>query len=87
MHPSFVGSTPPEALADHMAANPDPDRYIERILIELVSRAAADPTCDIEKMERLLAMHERMQAKTAKAAFNAGMAQMQCEMSSGHAAR
>ncbi|WP_438301649.1 hypothetical protein [Pseudomonas sp. NMS19W] len=26
----------PEALADHMAANPDPDRYIEKILIELV---------------------------------------------------
>jgi len=28
----------PGALADHMAANPDPDRYIERILIELVRR-------------------------------------------------
>jgi hypothetical protein len=28
----------PEALADHMAANPDPDRYIEKILIELVRR-------------------------------------------------
>ncbi|UWF46912.1 hypothetical protein NYP20_16305 [Pseudomonas sp. N3-W] len=29
----------PEALADHMAATPDPDRYIEKILIELVRRA------------------------------------------------
>jgi hypothetical protein len=28
----------PEALADHMAAQPDPDRYIEKILIELVCR-------------------------------------------------
>ncbi len=28
----------PEALADHMAATPDPDRYIEKILIELVRR-------------------------------------------------
>jgi len=28
----------PEALADHMATNPDPDRYIEKILIELVRR-------------------------------------------------
>lgn len=28
----------PEALADHMAANPDPDRCIEKILIELVRR-------------------------------------------------
>lgn len=49
-------------------------------IMAVISRAAADPTCDIEKMERLLAMHERMQAKTAEAAFNAGMAQMQCEI-------
>lgn len=28
----------PEVLADHMAANPDPDRYIEKILIELIRR-------------------------------------------------
>ncbi|MDD1966147.1 ERF family protein [Pseudomonas putida] len=49
-------------------------------IMAVISRAAADPTCDIEKMERLLAMHERMQAKTAEAAFNAAMAQMQCEI-------
>lgn len=28
----------PEALTDYMAANPDPDRYIEKILIELIRR-------------------------------------------------
>lgn len=28
----------PEALADYMAANPAPDRYIEKILIELIRR-------------------------------------------------
>lgn len=28
----------PEALANHMAATPDPDRYIEKILIELIRR-------------------------------------------------
>lgn len=49
-------------------------------IMAVISRAAADPTCDIEKMERLLAMHERMQAKTAEQAFNAAMAQMQCEI-------
>lgn len=49
-------------------------------ILAVISRAAADPTCDIEKMERLLAMHERMQAKTAEAAFNAAMADMQCEI-------
>jgi hypothetical protein len=49
-------------------------------IMAVISRAAADPTCDIEKMERLLAMHERMQDKAAEQAFNAAMAQMQCEI-------
>ncbi|KGU87238.1 ERF family protein [Pseudomonas mediterranea] len=49
-------------------------------IMAVISRAAADPSCDIEKMERLLAMHERMQAKTAEQAFNAAMAEMQCEI-------
>lgn len=49
-------------------------------IMAVISRAAADPSCDIDKMERLLQMHERMQAKSAEAAFNAAMAQMQCEM-------
>ncbi|MND48397.1 ERF superfamily protein [compost metagenome] len=58
-------------------ASPGP---VDNSIMAVISRAAADPTCDIEKMERLLAMHERMQAKTAEAAFNTGMAQMQCEI-------
>lgn len=49
-------------------------------ILAVISRAATDPTCDIEKMERLMAMHERMQAKNAEQAFNAAMAQMQCEI-------
>lgn len=53
---------------------------VDNSIMAVISRAAADPTCDIEKMERLLAMHERMQAKDSEAAFNAGMAQMQCEI-------
>jgi len=49
-------------------------------IMAVISRAAADPSCDIDKMERLLQMHERMQAKDAEQAFNAGMAQMQCDI-------
>ncbi len=49
-------------------------------IMAVISRAAADPSCDIDKMERLLQMHERMQAKEAESAFNAAMAQMQCQM-------
>lgn len=59
-----------QAVAQHQADNS---------IMAVISRAAADPTCDIEKMERLMAMHERMQDKAAEAAFNAAMAQMQCE--------
>jgi len=46
-------------------------------ILSVIQRAAADPQCDIEKMERLLQMHERMQARQAEAAFNAAMAHMQ----------
>lgn len=49
-------------------------------IMAVISRAAADPSCDIDKMERLLQMHERMEAKGAEQAFNAAMARMQCEM-------
>ena len=48
-------------------------------LLAVISRAAADPQCDIEKMERLLAMHERMGAKQAEQAFNEAMNAAQAE--------
>lgn len=51
-------------------------------ILQVIQRAAADPQCDIEKMERLMAMHERMQAVSASAAFNTAMAEMQCELPS-----
>ena len=49
-------------------------------ILQVIQRAAADPQCDIEKMERLMAMHERMQAKNAEQAFNEAMASMQCDI-------
>ncbi len=52
----------------------------EGAMLDFIQRAAADPTVDIEKLERLIVLSERMQAKTAEASFNAAMAQMQCEM-------
>ncbi|WP_440466920.1 ERF family protein [Pseudomonas sp. YH-1] len=51
-------------------------------ILQVIQRAAADPACDIEKMERLMAMHERMQARGAEAEFNASMASMQSELPS-----
>lgn len=49
-------------------------------ILSVIQRAAADPQCDIEKMERLMAMHERMQAKTAETDFNAALSRVQGEM-------
>lgn len=51
-------------------------------ILSVIQRAAADPQCDIEKMERLMAMHERMQSRNAETAFNAAMAEMQIELPS-----
>lgn len=49
-------------------------------LIQVIERAATNPAVDIEKMERLLAMAERLNAKQAEAAFNSAMTQCQSEM-------
>lgn len=49
-------------------------------LVAVIERAARDPSIDIEKMERLLAMQERIFAREAKANFNAAMSVCQAEM-------
>lgn len=49
-------------------------------LMTAVARAASDPTVDVEKMERLFAMHERMEARQAEVAFNAAMSRVQAAM-------
>lgn len=54
----------------------------ETNIMAVISRAAADPACDIDKLERLMAMHERMQARDAEAEFNAAMAAMQSDIPS-----
>lgn len=49
-------------------------------LISMIERAAKDPSVDIEKMERLFQMHERVLMRNAEAAFNASMACAQAEL-------
>lgn len=46
-------------------------------LITAIARAASDPNADIDKMERLMAMHERMEARAARLAYDADFAAMQ----------
>lgn len=42
---------------------------IEGGILDVIGRAARDPSVDIDKMERLLAMQERVMERNAKAAF------------------
>jgi hypothetical protein len=46
-------------------------------LMEVISRAAADPNTDVDKLERLMGMYERITAQKAKAAFTSALADLQ----------
>lgn len=50
---------------------------VEASLLEVIAKAARDPSVDMDKMERLLAMQERVQARGAEIAFASAMAEMQ----------
>jgi hypothetical protein len=46
-------------------------------LLDIISRAAADPATDVDKLERLMALYERQTAREAHAAYTAALAEMQ----------
>jgi len=49
-------------------------------VLQIIERAARDPSVDIDKMERLMQMHERMLARNAETAYNAALSAMQTEL-------
>lgn len=49
-------------------------------MLDMIERAARDPQVDIDKLEKLVAMKERMMAQAAEQAFNAALSQAQSEM-------
>lgn len=49
-------------------------------VLEIISRVAADPSADIDKLERLMALHERLEKAKAEQAFNEAMTAAQSEM-------
>jgi len=51
-----------------------------RSLVQVIARAASDPSVDVAKMERLLAMHERITGLNAEKQFNEAMRAAQEEM-------
>lgn len=46
-------------------------------LVQVIERAVLNPDIDVDKMERLLAMHERISAKQAEGEFNVAMGRAQ----------
>jgi hypothetical protein len=67
------------AVTEHKAQQTAPVEYSAG-LMEVIARAASDPSVDIDKMERLIAMQERIQARDAEMAFNRAMNAAQAEM-------
>ncbi|MCG5533139.1 ERF family protein [Halorhodospira sp. 9621] len=49
-------------------------------LVQNIIRAASDPSTDVEKMERLWSMYERIEARNAEAEFNRAMSRCQRQM-------
>src|SRR6185437_1026524 len=51
-------------------------------LLSVIERAASNPDVNIDKMERLWAMHQQSVARIAKAEYDAAMAEMQPQLPS-----
>ena len=49
-------------------------------ILSMIERAARDPSMDVDKLERLMAMHERAESKRAEAAFNDALNLAQSEI-------
>ena len=62
------------------AAVPAPAPSESAALISMIERAARDPNVDIDKMERLFTMHERMTAQRAKADYLSAFSTLQAEL-------
>jgi hypothetical protein len=46
-------------------------------ILEVITKAAKDPSVDVDKLDRLMGMYERIKASTAKEAFAAALAELQ----------
>jgi hypothetical protein len=70
-----------DALAELDAANvPAVVQDLGGGILNVIARAAADPSVDVDKLERLLAMQERVLAREAEQAFNAALLAAQDEI-------
>jgi len=52
----------------------------EQTMLSVIERIATDPNADVDKLDRLLDMQERVLAREARVAFNAAFSEMQHEI-------
>lgn len=67
-------------IAHHQESPPIVQVGESATILQVIQRAAADPQCDIEKMERLMQMHERFQSRQAEQQYTEALAAMQQEL-------
>jgi len=60
-----------------VAVQDQPAHSDDTAIVQFIERAASDPKVDVDKMERLLLMQERVMERRAKADFNAALAALQ----------
>ncbi|MDW9528109.1 ERF family protein [Sinorhizobium meliloti] len=68
------------AVVKHEQQAPAPAVSESAAIIQVIERAAMNPNVDIDKMERLLQMQERIMERQAKASYMAALAEMQPDL-------
>jgi len=76
----LIAQVPATAEPPQEPAVPAAVESADAALFDVIRRAAADPSVDVEKMERLMAMQERMLARRAEVAFDVAMSEVQAAM-------
>ena len=72
--------TPTEAVATLPSPASGGGEVAAIAFLAMIERAARDPTINVDKLDRLLQMRERENARVAEQAFNAALADAQTEM-------
>ena len=62
------------------AVAPVPQASEGAAILSMIERAARDPSVDIEKFERLMAMRERVETRAAQIAFSAAVSEAKAEI-------
>ena len=67
-------------MSDKAAIVVDHTREAQASVLDVIDRAARDPSVDVEKLERLLAIQERLLADQRKTAYFAALARLQATL-------